>query len=64
MKTFNEREPGRSEVRHHDMRPPRYRWELYTEYEALPFKQSHDEYDSWDEASRAGKAALEKHLQT
>jgi len=64
MKTYIEREPVRSEVRHYGMRAPRYRWELYTEYEALPFKESREQYDSWDEACQAGKAALKRHLQS
>jgi len=62
MITHTEHEQARVEVRHRG--PPRtpYTWELHSEYEALPFKESREEYSSWEEASSAGKAALKAYL--
>jgi hypothetical protein len=40
------------------MRAPRYRWEPYTEYEALPLKESRQQYGAWDMSGR--QSGIEK----
>jgi hypothetical protein len=62
MRTYTEHERVRVEVRHRGTPRTRYTWELHGEYKALPFKESREQYGSWEEASRAGKAALKVYL--
>jgi len=40
--------------------PNRYTWEIVREHEALPLEESCDRFGSWEEASQAGKKALER----
>jgi hypothetical protein len=58
MRTYAKHERVRVEVRHRGLPPTCYTWELYDEYDALPFKESREQYGSWEEASQAGKAAV------
>lgn len=53
----------RVEVKHRGIPPERYTWELHAEDVVLPVKESIVGFNSWDEASQAGKAALKKYIQ-
>jgi hypothetical protein len=50
----------RVEVKHRHPPPKRYTWEIFRDHEVLPIEESSDRFRSWEEASQAGKAALEK----
>jgi hypothetical protein len=39
--------------------PKRYTWEIFSEGKTLPVEESADQFRSWEEASQAGKKALE-----
>jgi hypothetical protein len=52
----------RVEVRHHCPPPDRYTWELHRVGKTLPVKESDVRFNSWEEASKAGKKALEEFL--
>jgi hypothetical protein len=45
------------EVKHRGSAPKRYTWEIRP-VQGLSVKESHIQYESWAEASRAGKKAL------
>ena len=49
----------RIEVKHRCSAPNRYTWEIVREHEVLPLEESWDRFGSWEEASQAGKKALE-----
>jgi len=48
------------EVKHRRAAPNRYTWEIYSEGKMLPVEESTEQFRSWEEASQAGKIALEK----
>ena len=50
----------RMEVKHRRAAPKRYTWEILSEGKMLPVEESTDQFRSWEEASQAGKKALEK----
>jgi hypothetical protein len=50
----------RVEVKHRCSAPNRYTWEIVREHEVLPLEESCDRFGSWEEASQAGKKALER----
>ena len=50
----------RVEVKHRWAAPKRYTWEIFSEGKMLPVKESTDQFRSWEEASQAGKKALEE----
>ena len=50
----------RVEVKHRCAAPKRYTWEIFSEGETLPVEESTDQFSSWEEASQAGKKALEE----
>src|SRR5215831_16322521 len=50
----------RVEVKHRCAAPKRYTWEIFSEGKMLPVEESTDQFRSWEEASQAGKKALEK----
>jgi hypothetical protein len=50
----------RVEVKHRYPAPNQYTWEIFREREALPVEESFDRFDSWEEASQAGKKELKK----
>jgi hypothetical protein len=62
MKTDQEGDRFRVEVRHRGRAPRRYTWELYGEHEAIPFEESRTDFASWEEASQAGKRTLAEYL--
>jgi hypothetical protein len=50
----------RVEVKHRCAAPKRYTWEIFSEGKMLPVEESADQFRSWEEASQAGKKALNK----
>jgi len=50
----------RVEVKHRCAAPKRYSWEFFSEGKPLPVEESTDQFRSWEEASQAGKKALEE----
>jgi hypothetical protein len=52
--------PLRVEVKHRRPAPNRYTWEIFRGQKILPVEESCDQFDSWEEASQAGKKALKK----
>jgi len=50
----------RVEVKHRCAAPNRYTWEIFSEGKTLPVEESTDQFRSWEEASHAGKKALEE----
>lgn len=50
----------RVEVKHRWPAPTRYTWEIYREHKALPVEEARDWFGSWEEASQAGRKALQK----
>jgi hypothetical protein len=50
----------RVEVKHRRAAPKRYTWEILSEGKTLPVEESTDQFRSWEEASQAGKTALEE----
>jgi len=48
------------EVKHRCAAPKRYTWEIFSEGKMLPVKVSTAQFRSWEEASQAGKKALEE----
>jgi hypothetical protein len=50
----------RVEVKHRCAAPKRYTWEIFSEGKTLPVEESTDQFRSWEEASQAGKKALEE----
>jgi hypothetical protein len=50
----------RVEVKHRCAAPKRYTWEIFSEGKMLPVEESTDQFRSWEEASQAGKKALEE----
>jgi hypothetical protein len=50
----------RVEVKHRCAAPKRYTWEIFSEGKMLPMEESTDQFCSWEEASQAGKKALEE----
>ena len=50
----------RVEVKHRCAAPKRYTWEIFAEGKTLPVEESTDQFRSWEEASQAGKKALEE----
>ena len=50
----------RVEVKHRCAAPKRYAWEIFSEGKTLPVEESTDQFRSWEEASQAGKKALEE----
>jgi hypothetical protein len=50
----------RVEVKHRCAAPKRYTWEIFFEGKTLPVEESTDQFRSWEEASQAGKKALEE----
>jgi hypothetical protein len=50
----------RVEVKHRCAAPKRYTWEIFSEGKTLPVEESTDRFRSWEEASQAGKKALEE----
>ena len=50
----------RVEVKHRCAAPKRYTWEIFSEGKTLPVGESTDQFRSWEEASQAGKRALEE----
>jgi len=54
----------RVEVKHRCPAPYRSTWEIVREHEILPLKESRDRFGSWEEASQAGKKALQSAEET
>lgn len=50
----------RVEVKHRCAAPKRYTWEIHSEGKTLPVEESTDQFRAWEEASQAGKKALEE----
>jgi len=50
----------RVEVKHRCAAPKRYTWEIFSDGKMLPVEESTDQFRSWEEASQAGKKALEE----
>jgi hypothetical protein len=50
------------EVKHRRPPPNRYTWEIRATHD-LPVEESRVQFGSWEEASQAGKHALERFLQ-
>jgi hypothetical protein len=50
------------EVKHNRPGPDRYTWHIYRRDKVLPVKEASRGFHSWEEASEAGKTALEKFL--
>jgi hypothetical protein len=50
----------RVEVKHRCAAPKRYTWEIFSEGKVLPVEEATDQFHSWEEASQAGKKALEE----
>jgi hypothetical protein len=50
----------RVEVKHRWAAPKRYTWEIFSEGKILPVEESTNQFRSWEEASQAGKKALEE----
>jgi len=50
----------RVEVKHRCAAPKRYTWEIFSEGKMLPVEEATDQFRSWEEASQAGKKALEE----
>jgi hypothetical protein len=50
----------RVEVKHRCAAPKRYTWEIFSEGKTLPVEEATDQFRSWEEASQAGKKALEE----
>ena len=57
---FSEGKTLRVEVKHRCAAPKRYTWEIFSEGKTLPVEESTDRFRSWEEASQAGKKALEE----
>jgi hypothetical protein len=50
----------RVEVKHRYPAPSRYSWEILSADRILPVKESADLFRSWEDASQAGKKALQE----
>jgi hypothetical protein len=51
------------EVRHRHSPPKRYTWEIHRKGVCLSVEESRGQFGSWEEASQAGKKALNQFLQ-
>src|ERR1043166_2995215 len=47
-------------VRHHVPGPHRYTWHIHRRDKVLPINESRTAFRSWEEANKAGKAALNR----
>jgi hypothetical protein len=54
--------PYEVEVKHRGRGPDRYTWHIYRRDKVLPVREAREGLRSWQEASEAGKAELEKFL--
>jgi hypothetical protein len=54
----------RVEVKHRNLAPNRYSWQILSGDRPLPVEESTDQFRSWEDASQFGKKALKKALQT
>jgi hypothetical protein len=54
----------RVEVKHPVPGTNRYTWEIVREHEVLPLEEACDRFGSWEEASQAGKKALQSAEET
>jgi hypothetical protein len=52
----------RVEVKHRCPVPTRYTWEIFSDDKILSVEEPRDRFRSWEEASQAGRKALEKLL--
>jgi hypothetical protein len=50
----------RVEVKHRNLAPNRYSWEIFSEDRLLPVAVSPEQFRSWEDASQFGKKALQK----
>jgi hypothetical protein len=49
----------RVEVKHRNLAPRRYFWQIFSRDRILPVEESADRFRSWEEASQFGKKALQ-----